>query len=425
VKTIPSDYPLVPIEKVLLPMGRGRLLQQGWSPQCLREASDKDETWGVLKTTAIQAGEFRAEHNKRLPDHLDPRPELEVRPGDLLLTCAGPRSRCGVATLVRKTRPRLMISGKMYRFRVDEKQMDAQFLEYYLLSPVAQDAIDRMKTGVSDSGLNLTHARFLRLPVPQPSLTEQRRIVAVLEGHLSRLDAALLSVAKAKARATQLVRNVLFTRIDEGASDRHPLGELVREGMRNGHSARASSDGSGIRTLTLTAVTASEFTEANTKLTVADPDRVRDLWLEPGDILVERSNTPDLVGTAARFDGPREWAIFPDLLIRVRADESRVLSTYLDLVLHSPASRQFLTSRAKGLSGSMPKIDQGTLAALPIPVPSLTEQAQIVEEIDTITSECQRVEVSSEYVNTRTDALRRSLMGAAFSGRLALESSSV
>ncbi len=53
----------------------------------------------------------------------------------------------------------------MYRFRVDERQMSAAYLEAFLRSKDVQNAIDRMKTGISDSGLNLTHGRFLPRPV--------------------------------------------------------------------------------------------------------------------------------------------------------------------------------------------------------------------------------------------------------------------
>ena len=138
----------------------------GWSPQCEKEPATKIEIWGVLKTTSIQPGEFQPEHNKRLPAHFEPRPSIEVRSGDLLLTNAGPRARCGIPCLVRTTRPRLMLSGKMYRFRPEPEIVDPRFLELFLLSPVAQARIDKMKTGISDSGLNLTQGRFLQLRVP-------------------------------------------------------------------------------------------------------------------------------------------------------------------------------------------------------------------------------------------------------------------
>ena len=152
----PSNWSSATIDEILWPLHDGRHLHQGWSPQCEKEPAASDEEWGVLKTTSIQPGEFWAHQNKKLPKHLEPRPHIEVKSGDLLLTCAGPRVRCGIPCLVRTTRPRLMISGKMYRFRVSPKHFEPRYLEAFLLSSEAQAAIDRMKTGGSDSGLNLT-----------------------------------------------------------------------------------------------------------------------------------------------------------------------------------------------------------------------------------------------------------------------------
>ena len=196
------------IKEVLSQLPNGKLVGQGWSPQCEPEPSGDDE-WGVLKTTAIQAGRFEPEHNKRLPATLEPRPDIEVKPGDLLLTCAGPRKRCGVPCLVRDTRGKLMLSGKMYRFRPDTNQIEPAYLEYYLLSPRAQYDIDDMKTGISDSGLNLTHSRFFRLMVPIAPLTEQRRLVSIIEEQFSRIDNALAIADQLEARFDSERRSML------------------------------------------------------------------------------------------------------------------------------------------------------------------------------------------------------------------------
>ena len=124
----------------------------------------------------------------------------------------------------------------------------------------------------------------------------------------------------------------------------------MSESLRNGHSAKASGDGTGIRTLTLTAVTLGDFSEKNTKLTIAKPEAIEDLWLQPGDFLIERSNTPELVGTARLYRGPTRFAIFPDLLIRVRVFPS-VVKGFVDTVLQSSFTRRYFQWRAKGLVG--------------------------------------------------------------------------
>ncbi len=187
------------IEDCFAALEDGRTMHQGWSPQCEKEASPSSEIWGVLKTTSIQPSEFRPEHNKLLPSKLNPRPLLEVKSGDILITCAGPRVRCGISCLVRNTRPRLMISGKMYRFRVRAEKFDPRYVEAFLQTEQAKIAIDRMKTGSSESGLNLTHGRFRKLSIPIAPLDEQCRIVAEIEKQFTRLEAGVAVLRRAQA----------------------------------------------------------------------------------------------------------------------------------------------------------------------------------------------------------------------------------
>jgi type I restriction enzyme S subunit len=195
------------------------------------------------------------------------------------------------------------------------------------------------------------------------------------------------------------------------------LGSILREPLRNGHSARASRDGSGIRTLTLSAVTNNEFSERFTKMTVATPDRVAKLWLEPGDMLIQRSNTPELVGTSALYSGIPNWAIFPDLLIRARVVDA-FLPEYVQLILSGSQARNYMKFSAKGLAGSMPKIDQTTIENITLPAISEPQQRKFVEEVEFLRNGTARLARSVEATFTRQTRLRRAVLSEAFVGRL-------
>lgn len=416
--TLPNEWQPLTLADVLENLPSGSQVQQGWSPQCEKEPAENGE-WGVLKTTAIQPGAFLPEHNKRLPGHLMPRAALEVAEGDLLLTNAGPRSRCAIPCLVRQTRPRLMLSGKFYRFRPKRDLVDPRFLELYLLSPDAQAALDDMKTGISDSGLNLTRGRFLALAVPVPPIDEQRRIVEILEDQLSRLDAtsAMLRSCQTRVEAWRrsCIDGLVWRERDVGAV---AVEGLLAERMRNGHSARASTTGAGVRALTLTSVTRNSFNDQFTKIVAVEAERVRDLWLRDGDILVQRSNTPELVGTTAIYRGPNDWAIFPDLLIRLRADESRVSPAYLAAAMRTERVHRRLRAQAKGLAGSMPKIDQAAIGSVLVPLPSSAAQDEVVTRVAEIEEGRNRLASEIQVADGRVQSLRRALLAAAFSGQL-------
>lgn len=195
---LPSGWITTQISEIVERQDNGKPFQQGWSPQCESRPADESE-WGVVKTTAIQHGEFWPHENKALPTKLEPRPQIEIKAGDVLMTCAGPRNRCGVACLVENTRPRLMMSGKMYRFRPHPEVLDARYLSHFIRLHDTQLRIDAMKTGINDSGLNLTHSRFGQLPVVVPPLNEQRRIVEKIEALFDEIDAGVQSLQTARA----------------------------------------------------------------------------------------------------------------------------------------------------------------------------------------------------------------------------------
>jgi type I restriction enzyme, S subunit len=185
-------------------------LDQGWSPQCDSEPGVDDE-WAVMKTTAIQPMLFRSAENKRLGSTLAPRVHLELVPGDLLITRAGPRSRVGVCSLVRSTRSKLMLCDKAYRLRVDTHWARPEYLEVILNAPSLLEQIETLKTGISDSGLNLTQKKLLELLIPTPPVDEQRRIVAEVDRRLSIVREVEAEV-EANLKRAQALRQAILAR---------------------------------------------------------------------------------------------------------------------------------------------------------------------------------------------------------------------
>ncbi len=288
-----------------------------------------------------------------------------------------------------------------------------EYLRYFLFAEASSGRLGDAAPGVGIHHIGAT--RLSAWNVPVPPLNEQQRIVGAIEEQFSRLDAAEKSLQKARARIASL-RNTVFGIATSCEWPAVRLGELLREPLRNGHSAKASKGGT-VRTLTLTAVTRGDFTDANTKLTSADPARIENLWLESGDVLIERSNTPELVGTAALYRGAERWAIFPDLLIRVRVAE-RLLPEFLDVVLKSQPSRRYFQAAAQGIAGTMPKIDQGAVERLSVPLPPIDEQRRVVAQVVRQLSLIDAMSDSVQSARRRSAALRRSILERAFRGEL-------
>jgi type I restriction enzyme, S subunit len=411
---LPEGWRRERIADVLAELPNGKVLNQGKSPQCEKEPSLSDEVWGVLKTTAIQSGKFLPIHNKRLPSSREPDESIEVANGDLLLTCAGPRVRCGVPCLVRETRPRLMLSGKMYRFRPNEELVGAEFLEGYLLSSGAQELIEGMKTGTSESGLNLTQGRFSELPVPIPPLSEQERIVEILEDQLSRLEVVENRLVEVVATVERLKRALLHAlhKQDWPEATIADHAVLVTDGDHN-PPPRVPE---GVPHLTGKNVRNGTFVfEGCSFISEADFERTKQRYEPtPGDVIVT------CVGTLGRA------AVVPDgvtfsadrNLAAVRCDSS-LDPKFLELLLVSPHTQQQI-HEASG-STAQPHLYLKGLRALVIPCPPRKIQEEWVERLGGRLGSCDRlVERLTEFRSKATD-LRRSLLHSAFTGRLTRE----
>jgi type I restriction enzyme S subunit len=183
-------------------------IEQGWSPKCESVPASYDE-WAVIKTTAIQPIIFEPSENKKLPTTLLPRPELTINKGDILITRAGPRSRAAVCCYVRTTHSKLMICDKAYRFRATEEEFSGLLLCYFLNSPQYVRTLDSLKTGISESGVNLTIRKFQELELPMPPREEQTEIVRRTEELFAFADQLEAKVASAKSRIDRLTQSIL------------------------------------------------------------------------------------------------------------------------------------------------------------------------------------------------------------------------
>jgi len=184
-------------------------LSQGWSPKCINQNSTDSTQWAVIKTSAIQTGKFVEYENKILPDNLEPREQHEIKKGDILITRAGPRVRVGICCLVKETRPKLINCDKVYRIELNKELVTPEYFEYALNSPEILGKIEIMKSGSSDSGLNLTQKAFLKLEVPYVVREEQHQIVREIESRLSVCDKVEESIRESLEKAIALRQSIL------------------------------------------------------------------------------------------------------------------------------------------------------------------------------------------------------------------------
>jgi type I restriction enzyme S subunit len=149
--------------------------------------------------------------------------------------------------------------------------------------------------------------------------------------------------------------------------------------------------------------------------TAADARR---FLVERGDFLIARGNgSLRLVGRGGLITDEPDAVAFPDTLIRARPDLTRIHPEFLAYVWNAPGVRRQIEQAAKTTAGIY-KVNQKDLAAVRVPVPSLADQERVTTAVRESRDALLQLALEVNRAVARSSALRRSLLGAAFSGRL-------
>ena len=255
--------------------------------------------------------------------------------------------------------------------------------------------------------------------VPLPPLTEQRRLVARIEALTSRLEQARQARQAALAEAEHMLAAGIASTLARRKHSTIPLQQLLSEQPRNGWSPPAIyQTGDGTPVLTLSAVTGFNYDGSKVKPTSAPTKNDAHYWLQRDELLITRSNTPELVGHAAIYDGTPAKGICCDLIMKMKVNAAKADVRFVHYCLRSPASRQFITQRAKGASGTMQKIAKQDVQEIPIPEIPVTEQRRIVRRLDALAAkqtELRRLQIETE---AELAAFTPALLAKAFKGEL-------
>jgi type I restriction enzyme, S subunit len=184
-------------------------IENGKSPATEgRPAADYE--WAVLKVGAVSFGQFDAAENKALPASFAPPPHLEVRPGDFLMSRANTPELVGACAVVHETRPRLMLSDKIFRFVFREPgAVDSAFLNHVMKSPQLRKQIIAGATGTSATMKNISKPKVLGLRIPKIELHEQQRLAAKLDDLESRLTLVTNTQLETEAALTAMPAAIL------------------------------------------------------------------------------------------------------------------------------------------------------------------------------------------------------------------------
>ncbi|MBV6519201.1 MAG: hypothetical protein HCAMLNBO_01959 [Candidatus Brocadia fulgida] len=134
------------------------------------------------------------------------------------------------------------------------------------------------------------------------------------------------------------------------------LGNVIYDLPRNGYLPKEVSYETPTKSLKLGATTYGIFNPNEFKYVGDKIPKDSIFWLEPGDILIQRSNSIDYVGVSAIYTGMSKEFIYPDLMMKIRIVNPLLIKLF-HIFLSSPAIRSYFRYKAKGAQQTMPKIN--------------------------------------------------------------------
>lgn len=307
--------------------------------------------------------------------------------------------------------PEAVVNQHIFKVR---SFIDTRFHRYLVTS-----VLDELQRRAHGSGMvHVTRKVFDETHVALPPLAEQRRIVAAVEQHLSRLDAAVELIGSASARLANL-RAAAIDSAFVASWPRVPLAEIAEivGGVTKDAKRQTDDDPDLIEVPYLRVANVQRgFLDLRTVTTIRVPsETVAKLELRSGDVLFNEGGDRDKLGRGWVWSGQIPRCIHQNHVFRARLRdgfEPRFVSWW-----GNSFGREWFWSHGRQTT-NLASMSLSTLKAFPVPAPPLDKQHAAVDEIERRLSAIDHLDQVVGASQARAATLRRSILARAFRGEL-------
>lgn len=293
------------------------------------------------------------------------------------------------------------------------------FLFYLLKESSIQNAvISQSQRSAGQSGVQREFVE--NLIVPLPSLTEQKRIVAILNEQMAAVEkaraAAEAQLQAAKTLPAAYLREV-FDSPEAQKWERKKLGNIALI-VQNGIYKSAENYGHGypfIRMYNLQNNSWRLLLDPLAKVSLTDSELAA-FQLEVGDLLISRVNSFELVGKCAWVDLEAKGYVFENMIIRLRLTDEVDSLFIAQQMGHSKIREQIqaVTKRAIGQAS----INSTDIRNIEVLLPELSEQEKNSASIAQKDIEIDKLQRSLQDQLNTIKQLPAALLRQAFNGEL-------
>ncbi len=345
-----------------------------WNPR----VSDSRQPFRYIDISSIDPLEKRVLGTTTVtPPEAPSRARQLVKSGDVLVSTVRPN--LNAVAIVPDELDGATASTGFAVLRPNPARLEARYLYHWVRSPAFVREMTARATGASYPAVSDRNVRESRLPLP--AVPEQRRIAAILDN----ADAIRRKRRESQRLLDEFLRSAFLEMFGDPVRNEKQLevgriGDVVLE-AQYGTPERANGEGRGIPVLRMNNITRTGgFDLSDVKYCDVEPRDLPKYTVSRGDLLFNRTNSPELVGKTAVWD--RDEAVaFAGYLVRVRLDKSRALPEYLSGYLNSSFGKQLLFAKAKP-SNNMSNISATDLKRLPLPLPPIVAQQRYATLLD-------------------------------------------
>lgn len=280
--------------------------------------------------------------------------------------------------------------------------------------------------------LKLTQASMDTIPIPLPPLAEQQRIVDRIESLFAKLDEAkekAQAVADSfETRKAAILHKAFTGELTAKWREEHGVGmdswetrEIVEcfeivSGIQK-TPARSPKD-NPVPYLTVANVYRGRIDLSNMRYFEVTSKEIEKLKLQDKDILiVEGNGSGNEIGRCAMWHNELPLCIHQNHIIRMRRKTTDILPEYALHYLNSESGKSIMRKRSKTTAGLF-NLSVGKIKTIPLPMPSLDEQSEIIHLIDGLLEKEQQTKEAAEAVLDQIDLMKKSILARAFRGEL-------
>jgi type I restriction enzyme S subunit len=362
----------------------------------------------VLRATNIDLATNRLifDELKYINDKVIVPESKKVKKGALMIcTASGSKSHLGKVALIDEDYGYAF--GGFMGMLTPQNGLLPKYLFHLMTTEDYKDFIGALSDGANIN--NLTFDNLKRFPVPFPPLDEQKRIVA-------KLDEAFVGLAKAKENSEKNLQNAralfeshlesIFTQRGKGRVET-TLGQVIE--IVGGSQPPKSVFSKTKKVDNIRLIQIRDY--KSDKYVVFIPRNQARRFCNADDVMIGRYGPP-LFQILRGIEGAYNVA-----LMKAVPDEAKLSRDFLFYFLKHSAILQYViyhSSRAAGQIG----VTKETLEPYPIALPPLVEQRKVVETIQELETETQRLTRLYEQKLEALESLKKSVLHEAFSGNL-------